>query len=55
MFSALLSLGSKYVPSILQTIGGGLSKLIGGSSVVKTVGSKIRQQPILSQMFNIAK
>ena len=42
MLSALFSLGAKYVPSILSTIGGGLSKLVGGSSVVKTLGSKIK-------------
>ncbi len=42
MFSSLISLGAKYVPSILRTVGSGLGKFLGGSSVVKTLGSKIK-------------
>ena len=55
MLSSLLTLGSRYVPSLLRTIGGGVSKLIGGNSVVKTLGSKIKNNPILHGVYNTVK
>jgi hypothetical protein len=51
MFSSLLSLGARYVPSLLRTIGGGLGKLIGGSSIVKTIGGKLKTNKILGAGF----
>ena len=55
MFSKLFTLGAKYVPSVLRTVGSGLGKIIGGSSIVRTVGSKITQSPILSHGLNFLK
>ncbi len=48
MISSLLTLGARYVPSILRTIGSGVGKLIGKSSHIKTLGSKIKANPILN-------
>jgi hypothetical protein len=47
MWSGLLSLGAKYVPGILRTVGSGLGKMLGGSSIVKTLGSKLGDSPII--------
>ena len=46
MFASLLSLGAKYVPGILKTIGSGLGKLIGGSSSVRRIGHKLQNNVI---------
>ena len=48
MWGSLLSLGAKYAPGILRTIGSGVGKMLGNSSTLKTIGSKIKSSPILS-------
>lgn len=53
MLSSLISFGAKYVPSILSTIGTGLGKLIGGSSAIKTIGSKLRNNVVGKELLNI--
>lgn len=55
MLSSLLTLGAKYVPSLLRTVGSGVGKLIGGSSLVKTLGGKIKSNHILKSGFHALK
>ncbi len=55
MFSSLLSLGAKYVPSILKTVGTSVGKMLGGTKLVQTIGSKLAKSPILNAGFNAIK
>lgn len=55
MLASLLTLGAKYVPSILHTIGGGIKQLIGKSGAIRTLGSKIRDHPIGNAVYNVVK
>jgi hypothetical protein len=46
MLSSLFSLGAKYVPRVLKTVGSGIGKLIGGSKTVQRIGHKISNNVI---------
>ena len=55
MFASLLSLGAKYVPGILKTIGSGVGRLLGSSETVKRIGHKINSNVVGRELLGIGK